>query len=153
MSQTRLKRVYKKPELEFYSLDSATELKLPLFDSKVSAGFPSPAEDYVELKLDLNEHLIRHPAATFFVRVSGHSMKEAGIHDGDMLIVDRALEPKNNDIAVCVIDSEFTVKRIRKIKNDIILVPANADYQSIKVSERNDFRIWGIVSYIIHKPE
>jgi DNA polymerase V len=153
MNQTKLKRIYKKKELDFFSLESDTPMKLPLFDSKISAGFPSPAEDYVELKLDLNEHLIQHPAATFFVKVSGHSMKEAGIHDGDMLIVDRALEPKNNDIAVCVINGEFTVKRIRKIKNEIYLIPANADYQAIKVSEQHEFQIWGIVSFIIHKPK
>ncbi len=153
MPQAKLKKIYSKPELEFYSAETVTELSLPLFDSKISAGFPSPAEDYIELKLDLNEHLIKHPTSTFFVRVTGHSMKEAGIHDGDMLIVDRALDPKNNDIAVCVIDGEFTVKRIRKIRNEILLVPANADYQTIKVSERNEFQIWGIVAFIIHKPK
>lgn len=148
----RLKSIYKKPNMEFYSLDNTTELRLPLFDSKISAGFPSPAEDYIELKLDLNDYLIRHPAATFFVRVTGHSMKEAGIHDGDMLIVDRAVDPKNNDIAVCVIDGEFTVKRIRKIKNEIFLIPANADYPPMKISDHHDFQIWGVVTYIIHKP-
>ncbi len=153
MANITLKKIYKKEKLEFYSFDPTLNLKLPLYDSKISAGFPSPAEDYVELKLDLNQHLIKHPAATFFVKVAGHSMNDAGIHDGDLLVVDRALEPKNSDIAVCVIDGEFTVKRIKKIKGELYLVPENAAYKPIKVTEEKDFQIWGIVAYIIHKPK
>jgi DNA polymerase V len=145
------KVIKKEEELEFYRVDESTKLSPPLFASKVMAGFPSPAEDYIELKLDLNKYLIRHPSATFYVKVKGDSMKGAGICDGDILVVDRALEPKNNDIAVCVIDSEFTVKKLRKTKDEFFLVPENPDFKPIKVTEYNDFQVWGIVAYIIHK--
>jgi DNA polymerase V len=146
------KRIYQTQNMEFYSVDSQTKLEVPLFESPISAGFPSPAEDYVDLKLDLNKFLIKHPSATFYVRVKGDSMKNAGIFEGDILIVDKALDPKNSDIAVCVLDGEFTVKRIRKQKDQLYLIPENPDFQPIKITEKDDFKIWGIVSYVIHKP-
>ncbi len=148
----KFKRLYNSTKLEFYTADTNTPLKLPLFTSKVAAGFPSPAEDYVELKLDLNKFLISHPAATFYVRVKGSSMINAGINDGDILIVDRSLEAKNKDIAVCMLNGEFTVKRIKKVKSEIYLVPENPDFTPIKILKENEFEIWGVVSYIIHKP-
>jgi len=104
---------------------TTVSLKLPLFLSSVKAGFPSPADDFVETRLDLNEYLIDHPEATFFVRVSGDSMIRAGIHTGDILIVDRSLEPKNNDIVIAIIDGEFTVKRLKKYGDRVFLVPEN----------------------------
>ena len=101
----------------------------------------------------MNELLIKHPSATFFVRVQGDSMTGAGIFNGDILIVDRALEPKNGDIAVCVIDGEFTVKRLEIINDELYLAAENGQYKPIKVSEFQDFRVWGIVTYVIHKPQ
>lgn len=126
-------------------------MKLPLFSVPVRAGFPSPAEDYLEQNLDLNEHLIQHPAATFFVRVEGDSMRGAGIHKGDILIVDRALETSNGKIVVAVINGEFTVKRIRIAENRVFLEPENPQYSSMEVPPESDFRVWGIVTYVIHK--
>ena len=113
------KRIYQTPSLDFYTVDNRIKLEVPFFNSPISAGFPSPAEDYVDLKLDLNKFLIKHPSATFYVRVKGDSMKNAGIFDNDILIVDKALDPKNGDIAVCVLDGEFTVKRIKKQKDQL----------------------------------
>lgn len=146
-----IRQLHKNKNFEFFTSDVLTELAIPLQNSRVNAGFPSPADDYVELKLDLNKFLIKHPSATFYVRVNGNSMQDAGIKDGDMLIVDRALEPKNNDIVVCIIDGEFTVKRIKKSKGSIYLIPENPDYKPVKITEQNDFQVWGVVSFIIHK--
>lgn len=126
-------------------------IKLPLYIEPVFAGFPSPADDFVEKKLDLNEFLIKHPAATFFVRVAGHSMKGAGIHNGDILIVDRSLEPKDRSIVVAIIDGEFTLKRIRKHRDNLYLTPENPKFKWIKATEEMDFQIWGVVTYVIHK--
>ena len=146
------KRIYQTQKLDFYTIDHQTKLEIPLFESPISAGFPSPAEDYVDLKLDLNKFLIKHPSATFYVRVKGDSMKNASIFDGDILIVDKALDPKNDDIAVCVLDGEFTVKRIRRHNDQLYLIPENPDFQPIKITDNDDFKIWGILSYVIHKP-
>lgn len=126
-------------------------MKLPLFAVPVHAGFPSPAEDYLEQSLDLNEALIQHPAATFFVRVDGDSMKGAGIRRGDLLIVDRALEPTNGKIVIAVVNSEFTVKRIRMIQDKIFLEPENPDYKPLEIDKEADFKVWGVVTYVIHK--
>lgn len=138
--------------LEFYTAEEGTSLKLPLYESAVEAGFPSPADDYIELKLDLNKHLIQNPSATFYVRVRGHSMVNAGISDGDMLIVDRSLEPKDGDVAVCVLNGEFTVKRIHTRGHTLFLYPENPEYTPIPIENDDDFRIWGVVAYVIHKP-
>jgi len=100
----------------------------------------------------LNKALIRHPAATFYARVKGSSMMDAGIEDGDLLIIDKALEPKDGDVAVCFIDGEFMVKRIRLEDGGLFLMPANPEFQPVRVTEENEFLVWGIVSYIIHKP-
>ena len=105
----------------------------------------------MEIKLDLNKELIKHPSASFYVRVKGNSMLNAGINDGDILIVDRALEVKNKDIVICAINGVFTVKRIRKNGETILLEPENPSFQAIKITEENDFRVWGVVSYVIHK--
>ena len=104
------------------------------------------------MALDLNKELIKHPEATFYARVKGHSMIDAGIADGDLLVIDKALEQKDGDIAVCFIDGEFTLKRLALKENCIYLMPANAEYKPIKITEDNDFLIWGILSYVIHKP-
>lgn len=138
--------------LEFFSAEISSVVKLPLFQSPVSAGFPSPADDYVELSLDLNQYLIKHPAATFYVKVKGNSMKDANLNNGDILIVDRSLEPKNSNIVVCQIDNDFTVKRFYKENDSIVLTPANNQYNPIRISKDQQFEIFGVVTFIIHKP-
>ena len=133
-----------------FGFEKRTKLDLPLFVTGISAGFPSPADDYIDRKLDLNELLITHPAATFFVRVEGNSMINAGIHSGDILVVDRALEPNNNNIVLAILDGEFTVKRIKKLKNDLYLMPENPDFEPIKIGEETNFEVWGVVTYVVH---
>ena len=133
-----------------YQPDQSTEYKRPLFLVPVSAGFPSPADDYIENRLDLNKHLIHHPAATFFVKVKGDSMVEAGIHSGDILIVDRSLEATDKRVVIAVIDGELTVKRIRKIEGKIFLIPENRDYRPIEITDAMNFEIWGVVTNVIH---
>lgn len=119
--------------------------------SGISAGFPSPANDYLEGSIDLNTELISNPEATFFGRVKGLSMKDAGITDGDVLIVDKSVEPRDGMIAVCFLDGEFTLKRIRIAHNSVTLYPANEQYQPIVVTAENEFLVWGIVTYVIKK--
>ena len=133
-----------------YRPDTSTARPLPNFESKVSAGFPSPAGDYEENRLDLNRHLIKNPAATFFVRVSGDSMVGAGIHQDDILVIDRSLEPKSGNVIIAVLDGELTVKRIRIRRKKITLVPENEDYQSREVTEGSEFEVWGVVTNVIH---
>jgi DNA polymerase V len=129
--------------------DSA--ISLPLAGTGISAGFPSPADEYMEAGIDLNVELIRNPDATFFGRVKGYSMKDAGISDGDVLVIDKSLEPRNGSIAVCFLDGEFTVKRILKEKEALFLLPANNEFKPIRITEENDFLVWGIVTYVIKK--
>jgi DNA polymerase V len=131
--------------LEFITPSFATILERPVMAFTVSAGFPSPADDYIEGRIDLNEHLIRHPAATFFVRVSGDSMTGAGIQNGDLLIVDRAAECVSGCIVVARVHDEFTLKRVRKEGDRVFLMPENERYQPIEVTEGSDFEIWGRV--------
>ena len=133
-----------------YEPDLTTSAPTPYFEAKVSAGFPSPAGDYEENRLDLNRHLIKNPAATFFVRVTGDSIVGAGIHHDDILVVDRSLEPKSGNVIIAVLDGELTVKRIRIQRNKVTLVPENEDYQSRDVAEGSQFEIWGVVTNVIH---
>lgn len=133
-----------------YAPDLSTRYKLPVFLGRLPAGFPSPADDYLEGKLDLNRHLIKHPAATFFVRVSGDSMLEAGIHTGDLLVVDRSLEATDGNVIVAALDGELTVKRLSKRGDTIRLLPANANYQAIEIRANQAFEIWGVVTNVIH---
>jgi DNA polymerase V len=122
-----------------------------LFETAVPAGFPSPAGDYEEDKLDLNRHLVKNPVATFFVRVTGDSMIGAGIHHSDLLIVDRSLEPKDKSVVIAVLNGELTVKRIRMKNRKIILEPENRNYFAQEVTEDAEFEVWGIVTNVIHK--
>lgn len=133
-----------------YAPDLSTRYKLPVFLGRLPAGFPSPADDHIEGKLDLNKHLIKHPAATFFVRVSGQSMLEAGIHTGDILVVDRSLEAVDGNVIVAALDGELTVKRLSTRGKNIRLLPANKDYQPIDITEQQSFEIWGVVTNVIH---
>jgi DNA polymerase V len=134
-----------------YSPDMSTKRKQPLFEAKVPAGFPSPAADYEEDKLDLNRHLITNPAATFFVRVTGDSMEGAGIHSSDLLVVDRSIEPRDKSIVIAVINGELTVKRIRIRGRKITLEPENKNYAVREITEDTEFEVWGVVTNVIHK--
>lgn len=138
-------------DVEFFTPSDAIKLRLPLMGSAVSAGFPSPADDYMEARLDLNEHLIKHVAATFFVRVTGDSMLGAGIHDGDLLIVDRSLEAHNKSVVVAVVNGQFTVKRIKKEHGRVWLMPENKNYQPLEMQEGSELEVWGVVTNVIHK--
>jgi len=134
-----------------YAATQGTKQYRPLMSSKIPAGFPSPAQDYIEGKLDLNEYLIVHPASTFFVRVDGYSMQGAGIMPDDILIVDRALEATNNHIVIAIVDGELTVKRLKIKEKKYYLVPENDEFEPILIQEGMDFIIWGVVTYVIHK--
>lgn len=136
---------------EVYKFDGKTKCIRPLIGSRIPAGFPSPAQDYVEACLDLNEHLISHPNSTFFVRVDGMSMINAGIHPDDILIVDRSLEPVHNKIVIAVVEGELTVKRLVIEKGVYFLFPENPDFPCIEIKPDSDFTIWGVVTYVIHK--
>ena len=138
-------------KLTFFKPELNSEIKLPYSNHGVSAGFPSPAMDFMESSIDLNQVLVENPTATFYVQVEGNSMIDAGIHDKDLLVVDRSLEPRNNKIAICLLDGEFTVKRIRLENNELFLMPENPNYQPIKITEENQLIIWGIVTYVIKK--
>src|SRR5450759_609947 len=133
--------------IDFYSANSSTILPLPLVDGGIAAGFPSPAQDYIDLKIDLNKELIANPSSTFYGRVKGASMKDAGIEDGDILVIDKSLKPQDCDTAVCFIDGEFTLKYIKIEPDAVYLVPANSKFQPIKVTEENNFCIWGCLLY------
>tara|TARA_A100001037_G_scaffold306794_1_gene355605 strand:+ start:1954 stop:2388 length:435 start_codon:yes stop_codon:yes gene_type:complete len=124
---------------------------IPLYDDRISAGFPSPAEDHLEKNLDLNEYLIKNPNSTFFVRVQGESMLGSGINSDDILIVDRSLEASNGKIIIAVLYGELTVKRLRFSKNEIWLDADNEKFDPIKVTEEMNFHIWGIATNVIHK--
>ena len=144
------KSAYDKITLEFFVPDISEEIKLPLVETFINAGFPSPADDYLEAKLDLNQLLIQNPSSTFFARVRGNSMVDAGIYDGDILIIDKSLEPKQTSILVCFIDGEFTVKKVQKKNGDFYLMPQNKEFSPIKVDKGSDFRLWGVVTHCIH---
>jgi DNA polymerase V len=126
---------------------------LPNFVSGVQAGFPSPADDFIENQLDLNELMVPHPTSTFFVRVEGDSMRGAGINNGDILVVDRSLEPASGKIVVAIINGEFTVKRFITDPKGVYLVPENKNYPTLKIEPESDFQVWGVVTYVIHKPQ
>jgi DNA polymerase V len=130
-----------------YTPGRATQWARPLVAARVSAGFPSPAEDYIEGRLDLNRHLVRHPVATFYVRVAGDSMIDAGIHPGSILVVDRAVEADDGDIIIARLGDELCVKRLHIREGKVWLVPENASYETIEVTEEMDFEVWGRVMY------
>jgi DNA polymerase V len=144
------------PEPDFqvlFKLDGAEwePVFIPVFSDSVSAGFPSPATDYLEETIDLNRHLITNPPATFMVRVSGDSMTEAGIHPGDLLIVDRSLTPNAGRVVVAAVDGELTVKRLRNLRGTWTLMAEHPGYPDIPLSESLDVVVWGVVTYALHK--
>lgn len=140
-------------KLELFSADLDHDLELQYSQEGVRAGFPSLAQDYTTDAIDLNKELVRHPSSTFYARCVGDSMKDSGIDDGDLLIIDKSLEPGEGDIVVAYIDGEFTLKRIHidTTHNFLMLMPSNPNYQPIKVTEENHFIIWGIVTYNIKR--
>lgn len=137
------------PALTFFTPEMIENSGAPFVDIGISAGFPSPADDFLQERISLDKVLIKNQEATFFARVSGQSMIDAGINDKDLLVIDRSITPQNNKIAVCFIDGEFTVKRLRVEGNEVWLKPENPDYPIIKITEDNDFLIWGIVTNVI----
>ena len=137
--------------LTFFTPETFDDTGALFFDTGISAGFPSPAEDFKQQRLSLDQVLVKNKLSTFFARVSGQSMVNAGIDDNDLLVIDRSLEPEHNRIAVCFLDGEFTVKRLKVDKNGVWLQPENPNYPIIKITEDNDFVIWGIVTNVIKK--
>ena len=138
-------------KLIFFHPNQETRKQLHLVQEGISAGFPSPADDFKELRISIDQEVVRNEEATFYARVSGESMQGAGLDDGDLLVIDRSLEPQNNKIAVCFLDGEFTVKRLKVELDCIYLMPENKNYQPIKVSEGDELIIWGIVTYVVKK--
>ena len=128
-----------------------TEVGIGLGISFISAGFPSPAEDFTELSISLDKHLIQNPAATFMAYANGNSMIRIGIYHGDILIIDRSLNAKDGDIVIAVLHGEFTVKQLSIINENLFLMPQNSQYSPVKISAEMDFEVWGIVTYSIHK--
>ena len=147
----KLTKVYSSAKIDLYQPEINGPVELPIIETALSAGFPSPAEDYIEATLDLNKELIKNPSSTFFGRVHGSSMIDSGIFDGDILVIDKSLQPKKDSVLVCFIDGEFTVKKVEKKGNDLYLKPENPDFKPIKIAPESDFRLWGVVTYSIHK--
>ena len=145
----KLQKLHTTKTIDFYTADTELHIELPLIDQGISAGFPSPAQDFLDMSIDLNKELIKNPSATFYGRVKGDSMKDIGIDDGDLLIIDKSLEPKDGKIAVCFIDGEFTIKKIKLEEDFLWLEAANDNYKPIKVTKDNDFVVWGIVIHVI----
>ena len=143
--------MYKTNNLTFFTSKKTNSLGAILVETGISAGFPSPAEDFKQERLSLDDELIKNKEATFFARVSGQSMINAGLNDNDLLIIDKSLEPEHNKIAVCFLDGEFTVKRLRVEKDGVWLQPENDNYKAIKITQENQFIIWGIVTNVIKK--
>lgn len=137
--------------LTLYRRQPRKALPLPLFSTRISAGFPSPADDYIEKPLDLNDLVVQHPLATFYVRVQGDSMQGAGIHTGDILVVDRAIAPTHGKIVIALLEGEFTVKQIHIKGGKMALLPANPAYAPLPIEEGSDFQVWGVVTYVIHR--
>ncbi len=139
----------KKRNMAFLKPEISVPFEIPLAESGVHAGFPSPADDFLEGSLDLNSLVIRHPEATFFARVEGDSMKDEGIVEGDILVVDKSIEPYDGCLAVAFVDGEFTLKRVRMEPDKILLVPANPKYKVIEISPENEFAVWGVVNWVL----
>lgn len=135
--------------LEIFKPDISSNVELPYADGGIQAGFPSPAQDYVSESIDLNREIVRHPASTFYGKVSGDSMIEEGIEPGDLLVIDRSLEPMDGDLAVCCLDGDFTLKRIRLRPDVVWLIPSNEAFDPILVTPEHRFEIWGVVTHTI----
>ena len=141
----------KKEKLTFLKPKEGNSIGQWLIEQGISAGFPSPADDFKEIRISLDKELVKNKEATFYAKVSGDSMIGAGLDDGDLLVIDRSLSPENGKIAICFIDGDFTVKRIKKEKDKLYLMPENKKYKPIEIREDNELIIWGIVEYVIKK--
>ena len=141
----------KKEKLTFLKPKKGNSMGQWLIEQGISAGFPSPADDFKETRISLDRELVKNKEATFYARVSGDSMVGAGLDDGDLLVIDRSLNPENGKIAICLVDGEFTVKRIKREKNKLYLMPENKKYKPIELKEENELIIWGVVEYVIKK--
>ena len=141
----------KKKNLTFLKPKKSDLLGQWLIEQRISAGFPSPADDFKEVRISLDRELVKNHESTFYARVSGDSMIEAGLDDGDLIVIDRSLDPENGKIAVCLVDGEFTVKRIKKENEKLYLKPENNNYNEIEINEDNQLIIWGIVTYVIKR--
>jgi len=137
--------------LNFFTPKKENGIGQWLAEEGISAGFPSPADDFKETRISLDRELVKNKEATFYARVSGDSMIEAGLDDGDLLVIDRSKNPENGKIAICLVDGEFTVKRIKKEKNKLYLMAENKKYKPIELKEENELIIWGVVEYVIKK--
>lgn len=135
----------------YATADKLTECPRPISEVQVNAGFPSAAEDMLSTKLDLNEYIIKHPAATYFVRVRGESMIEKGIQDKDLLVIDRSIQPSAGKVVIAVIDGEFTVKTLQFRNNKPVLYAANDEYDPIEIKDGMEFSVWGVVTFVIHE--
>tara|TARA_B100000795_G_C22666948_1_gene386395 strand:+ start:127 stop:561 length:435 start_codon:yes stop_codon:yes gene_type:complete len=140
-----------KKVLNFFTPKKENGIGQWLAEEGISAGFPSPADDFKETRISLDRELVKNKEATFYARVSGDSMVGAGLDDGDLLVIDRSKNPENGKIAICLVDGEFTVKRIKKEKNKLYLMPENEKYKPIELKEENELIIWGVVEYVIKK--
>ncbi len=138
-------------EITIHSVDTTSEMELPFADGGVHAGFPSPAQDLIDSGIDLNRDLVAHPESTFYARVVGESMIEAGVFPGDILVVDRSLIATSGTMALCVLNGEFTVKYVDVHRHGVVLRPANSAYKEIHVGDCEQFSVWGVVTYVIHK--
>ena len=135
----------------FFKPNTENFQKIPLAQNGVSAGFPSPADDFKELRISIEQEVVKNEEATFYARVAGESMQGAGLDDGDLLVIDRSKEPQDNNIAVCFVDGEFTVKRLKVEADCIYLIPENKKYKPIQVTEDNELIIWGVVTFVVKK--
>ena len=140
-----------KKTLHFFTPKRENRIGQWLAEEGISAGFPSPADDFKEMRISLDRELVKNKEATFYARVDGDSMIGAGLEDGDLLVIDKSLDPENGRIAICLIDGDFTVKRIKKEKNKLYLMPENKKYKPIELKEESELVIWGIVEYVIKK--
>lgn len=136
---------------EFFKPGRKKETWLNFYANSIPAGFPSPADDFLEKQLDLNDYLVSNKAATFLVKVEGRSMENAGIFDGDVLVIDRSVEPSDGKVVLGVLNGEFTVKRISMKKGRVLLIPENEAFKPIEVTEEMDFKIWGVATFSLHR--
>lgn len=151
MNKPDIKHPTTAEHIDIFIAETSSHVPLPYADQGIQAGFPSPAQDYISESMDLNHEIVKHPAATFFGKVSGESMIGEGIENGDLLVIDRSLEPEDGDLAVCCVEGEFTLKRIKIEPDRIWLIPANECFDPILITENNRFEIWGVVTHTIKR--
>ena len=147
----KIRNLHKGKDFSFYTLKQLQLDEIKLAEPMVPAGFPSPADDFVEMELNIPDYIVKNKDATFCVKVEGTSMTKANIHSGDILIVDRSLEPEHHNIVLAVIDGEFTVKRLAVNDGNLYLSPENDNFAPIKITKEMDFFVWGVITHIIHK--